>query len=188
MNLVALTSLCKELSSMVLALESTKASQAKEIALLKKGVKKIEKGSKSRKLKRLFKVGTTARVMSSEDEETILGEAASKQGRSIEDIDQDAEVTLDDTYQDTDLFGVHDLGGEEVFADKTMEDEITLAQTLMEIKTKVKGVVIKQPSESAHIASQPTQVKAKDKGKGKLIEEPVILKRKDQIAMDAEIV
>ncbi|GJV87580.1 hypothetical protein Tco_1531518 [Tanacetum coccineum] len=83
---------------------------AKEIATLKKRVNKLErrKKSSSSKLKRLFK------------------------GRSIDDIDEDARVTLDNTtFVDKDLFRVHDLEGEEVFADeevrKTVDEEMTLA-------------------------------------------------------------
>nr|GFB82505.1 hypothetical protein [Tanacetum cinerariifolium] len=52
-------------------------------------VKKLEKKNKSRthKLKRLYKVGLTARVESSDEES--LGEDASKQGKGIDAIDQD---------------------------------------------------------------------------------------------------
>ncbi|GKF65565.1 hypothetical protein Tco_0192082, partial [Tanacetum coccineum] len=182
MKLVELTNLCTALSSRVLILEATKTSRAKEIAMLKRRVKRLEKGKKSSKLKRLFMVGTTARVQSSDDNDTVLGEATSKQGRRIEDIDEDAEVTLD-----ANLFGVHDLGGEEVFANKTVEEEMTLAQTLMDIKTKAKGIAIQEPSDSAPVTSQPTQVKAQDKGKVIMVEEPVVMKRKDQIALDAEV-
>ncbi|GJV11670.1 hypothetical protein Tco_1353211 [Tanacetum coccineum] len=162
LKLMELTNLCTALSSKVLSLEATKTSQAKEIAMLKKRVKRLEKGKKSSssKLKRLLKVGTTTRVQSSEDKDTVL---------------------------DANLFGVHDLGGEEVFADKTVEEEMTLAQTLMDIKTKAKGIAIQEPSDSAPVTSQPTQVKAQDKGKVIMVEETVVLKRKDQIAFDAEI-
>ncbi|GKB70680.1 hypothetical protein Tco_0932092 [Tanacetum coccineum] len=84
LKLVELTNLYTALSSRVLSLKATKTSQAKEIAMLKKRVKRLEKGKKlsKSKLKRLFKIGTTARVQSSEDEDTILGEATSKQGRN----------------------------------------------------------------------------------------------------------
>ncbi|GKB69691.1 hypothetical protein Tco_0931103 [Tanacetum coccineum] len=63
----------------VLDLETTKTTQANEIASLKRRVKKLEKKDRSRthKLKRLYKVGLSARVESSRDEED-LGEDASK--------------------------------------------------------------------------------------------------------------
>ncbi|GKG60399.1 hypothetical protein Tco_0612000, partial [Tanacetum coccineum] len=73
----------------VLDLEKTKTSQQSRIASLEKRVKKLERRKRSRShgLKRLYKVGLTARIESSEDED--LGEDASKQGR-INAIDADA--------------------------------------------------------------------------------------------------
>ncbi|GJU45459.1 hypothetical protein Tco_1202725 [Tanacetum coccineum] len=91
----------------------------------------------------------------------------------------------------------------------TSIDELTLAQTLIEIKAakpkavttidttttiirpKVKGVVVQEPSEfrtttSSPQASQPS--KTKDKGKAIMIEPKVPLKRKDQVALDEEMV
>ncbi|GJR26159.1 hypothetical protein Tco_1102391 [Tanacetum coccineum] len=72
-----------------------KDHSANEIASLKRRVKKLEKKSRSRthKLKRLYKVGLTARVESSGDEED-LGEDASKQGQRINAIDADEDITL----------------------------------------------------------------------------------------------
>ncbi|GKE52129.1 hypothetical protein Tco_1487285 [Tanacetum coccineum] len=75
---------------------------------MKRRVKKLEKKHRSRthRLKRLYKVGLTARVESSDDEDS-LGKDASKQGR-IDDIDADEEITL---------VSVHDMNvyaGEEV--------------------------------------------------------------------------
>ncbi|GKB78907.1 hypothetical protein Tco_0945802 [Tanacetum coccineum] len=52
----------------------------------------MRKRSRSHGLKRIYKVGLTARVESSGDEES-LGEDASKQGR-IDDIDADDDITL----------------------------------------------------------------------------------------------
>ncbi|GKE91762.1 hypothetical protein Tco_1572857, partial [Tanacetum coccineum] len=64
------------------------------IASLKRRVKKLEKKNRSstHTLKRLYKVGLTARVESSDDEES-LSEDASKQGR-IDAIDADEEINL----------------------------------------------------------------------------------------------
>ncbi|GJS63685.1 hypothetical protein Tco_0678249 [Tanacetum coccineum] len=93
-----LMELCTNLSQRVLELENTKTSQAAEIAKLKEKVKKLERRSKSRTsgLKRLKKVGRTARIESSEDEGLGAQEDASKQGRKIADLDADAETTLVD--------------------------------------------------------------------------------------------
>ncbi|GJY91372.1 hypothetical protein Tco_0506568 [Tanacetum coccineum] len=104
-----LMALCTTLQNRVLDLEKTKTTQHNEIASLKKRVKKLEKKNRSRthRLKRLYKVGLTARVESFDNEES-LGEDASKQGR-IDAIDADEEITL---------VSVHDVNvsaDEEVF-------------------------------------------------------------------------
>nr|GFA13081.1 hypothetical protein [Tanacetum cinerariifolium] len=116
-----------------------------KIKMLKKRVKKL-KGKKKKRthgLKRLYKVGLSARVESSEDKEGLgAQEDASKQGR-IAEIDATEDVTT----------------GENIEQD---------AITLMEIKAtkpKAKGVTIQEPSEFRTTSpSQPLQ--AKDKGKG----------------------
>nr|GFA42627.1 hypothetical protein [Tanacetum cinerariifolium] len=79
LKLNELMELCTTLQNRVLDLEKTKTTKSNEIASLKRKVKKLEKRNKSitHKLKRLYKVGLTARVESFEDEES-LGEDASK--------------------------------------------------------------------------------------------------------------
>ncbi|GKB02216.1 putative ribonuclease H-like domain-containing protein [Tanacetum coccineum] len=80
----------------VLDLENTKTAQAQEITSLKLRVKKLEKkgGLLTHKLKRLYKVGRSARVISSDEASLGDQEDASKQGRKTDDIDKDAEITL----------------------------------------------------------------------------------------------
>nr|GEX58964.1 putative ribonuclease H-like domain-containing protein [Tanacetum cinerariifolium] len=104
----------------------------------------LEKKNRSRthKLKRLYNIGLTARVESSDEES--LGEDASKQGR-IEAIDQDEDITLVNDQDDAEVFDVNDLGGEEVFvaeqevvstaATTITTEELTLAQALKALKT-----------------------------------------------------
>ncbi|GJT99847.1 hypothetical protein Tco_1110186 [Tanacetum coccineum] len=117
LKLNELMELCTNLQTRVLDLEKTKTTQANEIASLKRRVKKIEKKNRSRtrKLKRLYKVGLTARVESSGDEE-CLGKDASTQGR-INAIDADDDITLVSVQDDADkvMFDVDALNGEEVF-------------------------------------------------------------------------
>ncbi|GJS96496.1 hypothetical protein Tco_0803464 [Tanacetum coccineum] len=106
-------------------------------------------------LKRLYRIGATARVESSKDRED-LDEEASKQER-ISNINVDARITLVSTHfdADTDMFGVHDLVGDEVVVESEIavkagekrnvvkevvaatitDDEITLAQSLAELKS-----------------------------------------------------
>ncbi|GKE97041.1 hypothetical protein Tco_1581896, partial [Tanacetum coccineum] len=82
---------------------SAKDAQAKEIAALKKRIHRLERRKISRPtgLKRLSKVGMSRRVESSEDQESVgTPKDASKQGRSIEDIDADVDVSLVDETQE----------------------------------------------------------------------------------------
>ncbi|GJT05503.1 hypothetical protein Tco_0839965 [Tanacetum coccineum] len=122
--------LCTNLQNKVIDLEKTKTSQAQEITSLKRRVKILEKkgGSRTHKLKRLYKIGSKARVASS-DKESLGKEDASKQGRKIDDIDADEGITLvDETtenqgrFNDEEMFDADVLDGEEVFA--TAEQEV----------------------------------------------------------------
>ncbi|GJY65406.1 uncharacterized mitochondrial protein-like protein [Tanacetum coccineum] len=174
------------------------------------------------------------RVESSEDKDSLGDhEDTSKQGRSIEDIDKDVDVSLvDDTQGRSDneeIFDTNDLHGDEVNMDMpvgekleqsakerevhtsvedsaapTTIEEITLAQTLIQIKAakpkvvttgattttttrpKARGVVVQEPSEfRTQQESQPSMIK--DKGKTIMIEPEVPLKRKDQVALDEHL-
>ncbi|GKB76451.1 hypothetical protein Tco_0943346, partial [Tanacetum coccineum] len=137
LKLYELMALCTTLQNKVLDLKKTKTTQANEIASLKRRVKKLKKKDRSRthKLKRLYKVGLTARVVSSGDEEISLQDDADKE-----------------------MFDVDALNGEEVFVAgqnenvveevfdasqvsttattvKITTEEITLAQALEALKT-----------------------------------------------------
>ncbi|GJX61808.1 putative ribonuclease H-like domain-containing protein [Tanacetum coccineum] len=183
MQLKELMDFCTKLQQRVLDLKNTKTTQAQEITSLKKRVKKLEKkgGSRTHKLKRLYK------------------------GRKIDDIDDDINITLvNDVVNDQDMFDVNDLDGEEVFvaeqgvpdisAATITEDEITLAQALAELKsvkpkvttattTTTKGILLQEPSESI---TTTTTIPSKDKGKGIMVEEPLKMKKKDQISFDEQ--
>ncbi|GJY14322.1 hypothetical protein Tco_0383631 [Tanacetum coccineum] len=173
----------------VLDLEKTKTSQANEIASLKRRVKKLKQKKRSRThgLKRLYKVGLTARVESSGDEEDL----------------------------DNEMFDVNTLNGEEVFVAGQNENvveivnaarvstaattvtittkEVTLAQALADLKSikpKAKGIACREPGESTTtIFSQQLQNKglSQDKGKGILVEPEKPLKKKDHLKLDKEI-
>ncbi|GJR59421.1 hypothetical protein Tco_1501583 [Tanacetum coccineum] len=218
LKLNELMELCTNLQNKVLDLEKTKTTQANEIASLKRRVKKLEQKKRSRThgLKRLRKVGATARVESSGDEED-LGKDASKQGRRINAIDADEDITLVNIQDDADkeMFDVDALDGEEVFVvgqnENVVEEivdaaqvstttttvtittkEITLAQALEAIKTskpKVKGIVFQEPGESTTTKSTTiSSQQSQDKGKGIMIEESVKpMKKKDLIRLDEEV-
>ncbi|GJU08744.1 hypothetical protein Tco_1125174 [Tanacetum coccineum] len=113
LKLNELMELCTNLQQRVLDLETTKTTQANEITSLKNRVEKLEKKDRSRtyKLKRLYKVGLSARVESSRDEED-LGKNASKHERRIHDINVDEDITL--VNDDNEIFDVDALVGEEV--------------------------------------------------------------------------
>ncbi|GJV84627.1 hypothetical protein Tco_1524525 [Tanacetum coccineum] len=116
-------------------LTRVKTTQQNEIDSLKRRVKKLEKkrSSRTHKMKRLNKVGLTARVESSGDEES-LGEDASKQGRKINAIDADEDITLVNVQDDADneMFDVNILNGEEVFVaaqnENVVEEVVDAAQ------------------------------------------------------------
>ncbi|GKF32123.1 hypothetical protein Tco_0101921, partial [Tanacetum coccineum] len=119
LKLNELMALCTTLQTRVLDLDKTKTTQQNEIDSLKRRVKKLEKKRSSirtHKLKRLYKVGLKAKAESSGDEED-LGEDASKQGRRINAIDTDEDITLVNVQDDADkeMFDVNVLNGEEVF-------------------------------------------------------------------------
>ncbi|GJR49982.1 hypothetical protein Tco_1400503 [Tanacetum coccineum] len=84
---------------------------------LKRRVKKLERRNKSRThgLKRLYKVGSSRRVESS-DKEGLGEEDASKHGR-ITDIDANKYIYLVSDHTDEDMFGVNDLDGDEVIVE-----------------------------------------------------------------------
>ncbi|GKD34854.1 hypothetical protein Tco_1250363 [Tanacetum coccineum] len=187
LKLNELMELCTNLQKKVLDLEKTNTTQANEIASLKGRVKKLEQKKRSRThgLKRLYKVGLTARVESSGDEED-LGEDASKQGRRINAIDVDEDITVvnDDAHKE--MFGVDTLNVSSATTIVTITtEEITLAQALADLKStkpKAKGIAFREPGESTTtIFSQHMQDKglSQDKGKGILVElEKPLMKRK----------
>ncbi|GJU48859.1 hypothetical protein Tco_1218414 [Tanacetum coccineum] len=236
---------------------ATKYQSSTDIDSSKRRVKKLEKkkGSRTHRIRILYKVGRSARVVSSENEGLGAQEDASKQGRKIDEIDQDAEVILvDETqgrYGDNLMFDTGVLDNEQDMAEKEVDmaekdvsttdpvtttsevvttanvvvstaevttdstttttiDELTLAQTLIEIKAakpkavtiaatttttavtrpKAKGVVVQEPSEftTTTSPSQPSQFpQVKDKGKAKMVEPKKPLKKKDQIMFDKEL-
>ncbi|GKC55531.1 hypothetical protein Tco_1078276 [Tanacetum coccineum] len=98
LKLQELMELCTNLQTRVIDLENTKTAQAQEITSLKMRVKKLEKkgGSRTHKLKRLYKVVRSERIVSSDDASLGDQEDASKQSRKNYDIDKDAEITFVD--------------------------------------------------------------------------------------------
>ncbi|GKE92580.1 hypothetical protein Tco_1573675, partial [Tanacetum coccineum] len=167
MKLEELIKLCTNLQQRVIDIETTKTTQRRNIASLKRRVKKLEKKNKSRthKLKRLYKVGLSRRVESSNEASLGDQEDASKQGRKIDDIDAHTGITLVDETQgrhDDDLmFDTSVLNDEEVFARQDIAENTTAA-TITTVELTL------------------------DKGKGIMVEEPLKMKKKDQISFEEQ--
>nr|GEW10715.1 hypothetical protein [Tanacetum cinerariifolium] len=161
LKLNELMELCTNLQSRVLDLEKTKTTQALEITSLKRRVKKLEK-------------------------KQSLGEDAFKQGMKIHDIDANEDITLVSAAGEINAASIATT----ISAAATITtDEITLAQALVEIKTsksKAKGIVLQDPSESTTTTKTISSKQSQDKGKAIMIEEPVKPKKKDQIRLDEE--
>ncbi|GJS45771.1 hypothetical protein Tco_0595892 [Tanacetum coccineum] len=191
-------------------------------------------------LKRLRKVISTSRVESSNDVSLGDQEDASKQGRKIADLDVDAEVTLGDETQemnddnllfDTDVLEEQEkeVAAKEVAtttksipvslvevvttasANVEVPDELTLAQTLIEIKIakpkpvttaaiivtfvrpRAKGIIFHDqeeqvPASTKTFSSSQSQLpQVKDKGKEKMVDPKVLLKKKDQVSLNEEM-
>ncbi|GKA32923.1 ribonuclease H-like domain-containing protein [Tanacetum coccineum] len=138
------------------------------------GKEKVIKNYKIKK--RLRKVGMSRRVESFEDKDNLGDhEDASKQGRSIEDIDKDADVSLVDDTQgrsdDAEMFDTNELHGDEVVMDMPVAKPkvFTIAATTTTTRPKARGVVVQEPSEfRTPQESQPLMIK--DKGKAIMIE------------------
>nr|GEV37779.1 Gag-Pol polyprotein [Tanacetum cinerariifolium] len=188
----------------------SRTAQSKEISRLKKRVKRLEKKKKSRThgLKRLYKVGLSARVESS-NEESLGEEDSSKQGRKIDDIDVDKGLTLiDETTEDQgrindeEMFDTDVLIDEEMFAksvdvveqakeiipNKDLINDITLAKALMEIEsTKLKAdkvVIQEQDLDTTTTIIVVTAAGTRPKAKSIVMQEPN--EKKDQISFDEQ--
>ncbi|GJW20720.1 hypothetical protein Tco_0031342 [Tanacetum coccineum] len=192
LKLNELMELCTNLQTRVLDLEKTKSTQHNEIDSLKRRAKKLEKKYRLRtyKLKRLYKVGLTARVESSGDEED-LGEDASKQGRRINTIDADEDITLINVQDDADneMFDVNPLNGEEMFVAGQNENVVEEVVDVVQVSTAATAVTITTEEITLAQALEALKTtKPKDKGKRIMIEEPVKpMKKKVQIMLDEEV-
>nr|GEZ98261.1 hypothetical protein [Tanacetum cinerariifolium] len=165
----------------------------------------LEKKHRSRthKLKRLYKVGLTARVISSSDDEALDKVDTSKQER-IDEINADEDITLVSTHDDVthDDVIVQDEGIEDVGEEEVVE-VVTTAKMLIDtviddaqVTTAIANILVSAAKTIVTIAptitvkSTKTNVEVQDKGKGKekLIKEPEMpKKRKYQVRADEEL-
>ncbi|GJX09639.1 putative ribonuclease H-like domain-containing protein [Tanacetum coccineum] len=108
-------------------------------------------------------------------DEAVNEEMDDSLGRKIVDIDKDAEITL-----------VHETQGR--YGDEEMFD--AWGGELFNKDPRLKGLVFieeEQATTPTVSSQQPSQVKALDKGKWIMVEEPVKMKKKDQISLDEEL-
>nr|GEW25043.1 Gag-Pol polyprotein [Tanacetum cinerariifolium] len=143
LKLKELMELCNNLQNKVLDLEYTKTTQALKIDSLKRRVKKLEKKQKSRtyKLKRLYKIGLTARgrFNDQEDAEILFDVVDDLRG---EEVFVSQEVPLKEVSV------VDEVNDDAVTTTTATINDITLAKTLMELKSakpKADKVVIQEP-------------------------------------------
>ncbi|GJX94959.1 hypothetical protein Tco_0349545 [Tanacetum coccineum] len=128
LKLNELMTLCTNIQNRV-HLEKTKTTQQNKIDSLERRVNKLEKRKRSRSLglKRLYKVGLTARVKSSDEES--LGEDASKQGM-IDAID------ADNVLDDVEMF----VEEQDVVV-KEVNDEVNVVEEVVEAINSAKLIV-----------------------------------------------
>ncbi|GJT19467.1 hypothetical protein Tco_0878173 [Tanacetum coccineum] len=161
----------------VLDLETLKTSQVKEIASLKRRVKKLEEKDRKRthKLKRLYKVGLSARVESSNEEG--LGEEDLEGDEIVVETKVAHEVVVEKRNV---VFSTAEVNTATTAAkDVNLSvDGVTLAQALAALKSE---------NPKANKEKAPTlAIPSKDKGKGIIVEEPLKMKKKDQISFDEQ--
>ncbi|GKE44340.1 hypothetical protein Tco_1471624 [Tanacetum coccineum] len=147
-------------------------------------------GLRTQKFKRVYKVGVTRRVHFSDDDSLGAQEDESNQGRSIENIDKDAEVSLVDETQertnDTEMFDTDALFGNKVFAKNDMIEKYQDVIPKEVSTTAPFTTVVPPPSPiitEVDITLAQTLAKLKSKKSKVVIQEP----KKDQIALDEEM-
>ncbi|GJV21018.1 hypothetical protein Tco_1370038 [Tanacetum coccineum] len=128
LKLKELMALCRTLQQRVLDLRTQRLLKLRQSTKLKLRVKKLEKkgGSKTHKLKRLYKVGRSARVISYD--EASLGEinVAEKEVITVDPVTTASEVV---TTASVDISTASPTK-------TTIADDLTIAQTLIEIRSK----------------------------------------------------
>nr|GEU38373.1 retrovirus-related Pol polyprotein from transposon TNT 1-94 [Tanacetum cinerariifolium] len=138
-------------------------------------VKKLEKKymSRTHKLKRLYKVGLTAKVISSSDDEALDKKDTSKHER-IDEIDADENIALEEVVK-------------VVTTAKMIVDAAQVTTAIANISVSAAETIV---TTAPNITAESTKINFEDKGKGKakLIEEPKMLKkRKHQIRAEKEL-
>ncbi|GJS81077.1 putative ribonuclease H-like domain-containing protein [Tanacetum coccineum] len=159
LKLNELMEFCTKLQQRVLDLEYTKTAQAQEITSLKLRVKKLEKkrGSRTHKVKRLYKVHETQGMYGDEEMFNIgvlNDEEVFKNCKSLGKSQCRRRATTASTRPKAKGLVIHE------------EEQVTTSTVSFQ---------------------QLSQVKKHDKGKGIMVEEPMKMKKKYQISLDEEL-
>ncbi|GJR11087.1 hypothetical protein Tco_0793739 [Tanacetum coccineum] len=227
LKLTELMNLCTKLQKQVLDLEEAKTVQAKEIVSLKKRVKQLKHRKKSRTsgLKRLRKEDTSKQGrkitdLDADEEVTLIDETQERYDEEmlfdVQDDLQGEEVVAEQEVAEKEVSAADPVttAGEVVTTASatTTVDELTLAQTLIEIKEakpkavttfattittvvastrpKAKGIVFHDQEEQASaftpIVSSSQLPQAKDKGKGKMLEKERVAQEEASRAANIE--
>ncbi|GJY04539.1 hypothetical protein Tco_0370479 [Tanacetum coccineum] len=184
LKLKELMDLCTKLSDRVLDLETTKTAQAKEIASLKKRVKSYKAIEQVYDANKDTVEEGEVQVPTANMEVNTASAPVTTAGVSVSTTNPITNVSVNITTAETST--------PPTTPTIVIEDEdLTIVQTLMKMrseKSKVRGVVMKEPSETATRPTVPPQQHdPKDKGNGKMLEQETPLKKKDQIKFDEEI-
>nr|GEX43339.1 hypothetical protein [Tanacetum cinerariifolium] len=172
----------------------------------------LQEQSRPEGLRRLKKFGSGRRVKSPLEKDSLgAQEDASKQGRMIEEIDQNAEIAIDNEAQgrtnDDEMFGVDDLAGEEVVMDSAAEpvtivkdsaaptidvteDDIIMAQALAALKS-VKPTILVAATKVTTVVPTPRAKSREREGffevqKARLLVELIEKRKKHFAAMRAQ--
>nr|GEX81078.1 hypothetical protein [Tanacetum cinerariifolium] len=156
LQLKELIDLCTKLSDRVLDLETTKTTQEKEIANLRKRVKRLERKKRSRtyRVKRLYKIGLSARVELSTEEDSL--------DQDIFSVDDQDDTSMLDADK-----GLQEIKKSKPKGDKGATTTITAVTipTLDNTRPKERGVVMQEPSDTTTTITIPIPSKVQDKGK-----------------------
>ncbi|GJT47028.1 retrovirus-related pol polyprotein from transposon TNT 1-94 [Tanacetum coccineum] len=181
LKLKELMNLYTKLSDRVLDLETTKTAQAKEIASLKKRDKKLERKRKSKTPgMNLFKIdmdevfkdveGDAEQVISATADEVPTGDAVNTVGNEVNTAS--ALVTTAGVSVST--------------AKPITTGSVNITTAIVESASpKTKGVVMQETSETT-TTTTTTTIPSKDKGKGIMVEEPLKMKKNDQVLFDEQ--
>nr|GEV60065.1 hypothetical protein [Tanacetum cinerariifolium] len=167
---------CSALTRRVENLEHDNAAQKLEIIKLLARVKRLEKANKERMINDLDKY-EGIKLVKDADIAEIEGRHAAKQAKKQAEI-----YDLDLDHSSKVLISAASA------TISTAKLSIpAAAPTVVTVYTKRrKGVIIRDPKKELPLKTPAETPKLKDKGKGILIETPKLMKKKDQIEMDAE--